>query len=191
MAGWGFVCVCVFVQTVSIAIGVPVLSGKQWFMLLPLVSFFFFIYALILSFIQAQQVCVCVCVRGVHACVFVRLWRLRGMDCVSIYIDIYLYIGICCIFLPLSSFILSHFPFICPVCKSGLIKVFILYICEPMLEYGMLRDYIVSTFQTCYAIIHLCCNVLHTRTHTHTCKHQISPSDIRFIYTVTHFHTEI
>lgn len=29
MVELGFVCVCVFVKTVSIAIGVPVLSGKQ------------------------------------------------------------------------------------------------------------------------------------------------------------------
>lgn len=63
---------------------------------------------------------VCTCARDVHVCVLVRLGGLRGMDCI--------YIGSCSIILPLSSSILSHVPLFCPPCKSGLIKVFSVYL---------------------------------------------------------------
>lgn len=64
-------------------------------------------------------VCVRACAMSTYVCLCVS-GGLRGMDCI--------YIGSCSIIPPLSSFNLSHVPLFCPLCKSGLIKVFSVYL---------------------------------------------------------------
>lgn len=64
-------------------------------------------------------------------CVYVRAWWPRMCVCASLKATgdgLHIYIGSCSIIPPLSSFILSHVPLFCPLCKSGLIKVFSVYL---------------------------------------------------------------
>lgn len=92
----------------------------------------FFLFFLIrfnpIFYPSSAGVCMCVCVVSTHVCLCASEGYGGWTVYLYIYIDIYLYIDSCCIFLPLSSFIPSHFPFICPVCKSGLINVFGVYL---------------------------------------------------------------